>query len=196
MASEPHVGGASQPPRAKTTSHLCITLDQRGACSGHWQVLINPCDLCITCSSIDVASIFKQFWNGFGYYLWWCCDTFSVRARNLLNLQKPVFSLWTQVLTHQKKTLFLIIFMVCFVICVGSDCGWLLASMLFPFWYHFGIKVNVVLQSLCYDNWDGMFVELYQKQFPFRARWRSLFGYCFASWPLLFPRVRFRTSLG
>ena len=45
----------------------------------------------ITFSSIDSALIFHRFWNGFVYHFWCLFDTFSVRARNLLNLRNHRF---------------------------------------------------------------------------------------------------------
>ena len=44
--------------------------------------------------------------------------------------------------------------------------------------------------------WDGLFVNIYQKRFPFRASGRSRSGYFFVCRPLLFSSMCFGTSLG
>ena len=47
--------------------------------------------ICITVSRIVLASISNRLWNGFYLIVDALFDTFSVRARNLLNLQRPLF---------------------------------------------------------------------------------------------------------
>ena len=45
---------------------------------------------CITFSSIEFALTFQRCWDGLGYHIWCFFGTFSVRARNLVNLQQTL----------------------------------------------------------------------------------------------------------
>ena len=73
----------------------------------------------------------------------WMFDTFFVRARNLLNLQKHVFLQWIWTILPFRETWILMIFMIFFVTTCGIDFQWVWASILIPFWHPLGIKLNV-----------------------------------------------------
>ena len=56
--------------------------------------------------SINVALIAHRFGDGFGYDFWCFCDTFSVRTRNLLNLQRHLLLQWIWMILPFRETLF------------------------------------------------------------------------------------------
>ena len=60
----------------------------------------------------------KDFETDFVYFL--CIfDTFFVCARNLLNLQKPLFLQWICMFLHIRKSWFVMIYVIFFAICFG-----------------------------------------------------------------------------
>ena len=70
-------------------------------------------------------------------------DTFSVRARNLQNLQKHCFYNEFACFYHQKNMIFHDVHDF-FDTYFGIDFGCVLASILSPFWHPFGINVRVL----------------------------------------------------
>ena len=59
------------------------------------------------------------FFDGFGNHCWWWFDTCFVRARNLLNLQKPLFVQWISMLFHIQPSWLSILVMFFFGTCFG-----------------------------------------------------------------------------
>ena len=141
-------------------------------------------------SSIFVCIDFHRFGTGFWYQLWCFFDTFSVRARNLLNLQKHlVLQSMTMTLPFWETWLF-IIFMTMFVTSFGIDFWWVLASILVPFWHPFVIKFNVFWWYFVWWFWGWCFYRFWSKMAPKHIAFASPFPYLFDSVPqVMFLKV-------
>ena len=95
--------------------------------------------------------LFIDFGKDFDIFFDVFVDNFSLRARNLLNLQKHLFLQWISVVVPFRETWFLMIFMIFYVTSFSIDCCWVLASILAPFWDPFGIKFN-------FGGWSFLFM--------------------------------------
>ena len=122
---------------------------------------------CITFSSIDFALICYRFWDGFGYTCWYCFDTFSVRARNMLNLERTCFLQWVWMRLPFRETCCLMMFVIfvgtsfdIYLISLGTDVGTIFVSL-----WHRKTNVSGWLSSLndfCY----GVFIDFEQQRLP------------------------------
>ena len=91
------------------------------------------------CASIFRPRIPMDFTSVSGWILLlflYIFDEISVRARNLLNLQKPLFLQWICMILPFEKTWFLINLMLSFVTNFGIDLSCVLASILVLFRKH------------------------------------------------------------
>ena len=113
---------------------------------------------------IDVAMDFNISFDAF-------VDTFSVRARNLLNFQKRLFLQWVYMIWPFRDTYCLMIFMIFFV----TILAWIRYEFLHRYWFHFGTPLsnNSMFwgDNLLDDVGDGAFINFEQKWLPKIDAW-------------------------
>ena len=98
--------------------------------------------------------------------------TFPVRARDLLNYQKPLFLQWISMFLLFREPWFWMIFLMFFRIIVGIDFWSLWASILAPFWDPLCIKIHVFFYIFVYGFLNRCLIDLWSKMDP-KVRSRS-----------------------
>ena len=108
--------------------------------------------------------MFHRFGDGIWFHFWYFVETLTARARNLQNIQKPIFLQWMHMILHIRKNM---IFMKFVATCFGIDLCWFVVSNLLPFEHVFVIIPIFVRDRLCLVIFRMVFfLEVYGQLIP------------------------------